>query len=378
MQGNSIRTALVSTNSITQGEAVANLWKPLMLNGIHIDFAHRTFQWDSEASAKAHVHCVIVGFSIAPFTGQKIIYDKDTAVKANNINGYLADAPDVFVASRSKPICEVPEIGIGNKPIDDGNYLFSKKEMDVFINSEPLSAQYFHPWYGSREYINQEPRYCLYLGDCTPGELRRMPECMKRVEAVKEFRLTSKSPGTVKLAETPTRFHVTNMPKSNYIVIPEVSSERRRYIPIGFMTPEILCSNLVKIIPDASLYHFGVLTSNVHMAWMRAVAGRLKSDYRYSKDVVYNNFPWPSSVDEQKSVIETTAQDILEARALYPDDSLADLYDPVAMPVELRKAHQANDRAVWEAYGKAWDITSESDCVAYLMNKYKELTEGEQ
>lgn len=376
MQGTAIRSALVSTNSVSQGESVANLWKPLFESGVHIDFAHRTFRWDSEAKIKAHVHCVIIGFSTAPNSAEKVLYSGDRAQIVKNINGYLLDADNVFVESRNKPLCNVPEIGIGNKPIDGGNYLFTKEEMEQFIKKEPQSQQYFKPWYGSQEFINRCPRYCLWLGDCSPSELRKMPECMKRVEAVREMRLSSKSAGTIKLADKPTRFHVENMPKGTYVVIPEVSSEKRKYIPMGFMTPDILCSNLVKIVPYATLYHFGILTSNVHMAWMRAVCGRLKSDYRYSKDVVYNNFPWPTPTDEQKARIEQTAQAILDARELYPDCSLADLYDEATMPPELRKAHQQNDKAVMQAYGFWGKLNSESACVAELMRMYQGLTEG--
>ncbi len=280
MQGTAIRTALVSTNSITQGEQVAILWKTLFEQGVHIDFAYKTFIWDSEASLKAHVHCVIVGFSVAPTNQPKRLFDNGSMRIVQNINGYLVEADNIVIDSRSKPICNVPEIGIGNKPIDGGYYLFTEDEMKEFIKLEPKAERYFKKWLGSKEFINGYFRYCLWLGDCSPKELRSMPECLKRIEAVKQFRLESSSAGTRKLAEKPTRFHVENMPKSNYIIVPEVSSERRRYIPLGFMNPEILCSNLVKLIPDATLYHFGVLTSNVHMAWMRTVCGRLKSDYR--------------------------------------------------------------------------------------------------
>lgn len=375
MQGTSVRSALVSTNSVSQGESVANLWKPLFDGGVHIDFAYRTFRWDSEAKIKAHVHCVIIGFSVAENSEPKKLFDGDRYQVAENINGYLLDGENVFVESRSKPICNVPEIGIGNKPIDGGFFLFEKEEMDDFIKKEPASKKYFRPWYGSREFINQKPRYCLWLGECTPAELKAMPHCMERVKAVREYRLASPSAGTVKLADKPTHFHVENMPKGNYIVIPEVSSEKRKYIPMGFFFPEVLCSNLVKIIPDTTLYHFGVLTSNVHMAWVRAVCGRLKSDYRYSKDIVYNNFPWPAPTEQQKAKIEQTAQAILDARALYPDSSLADLYDELTMPPELRKAHQANDRAVMDAYGFIKGTaarTSESACVAELMKLYQQ------
>lgn len=374
MKDTRIRAALVSTNSVTQGECVALLWKPLFEMGVHIDFAHRTFRWDSEASSKAHVHCVIVGFSLAPNDAPRAIYTDGRPQIVSNINGYLIDADDVFVDSRSKPLCDVPEIGIGNKPIDGGNYLFTEEEMQEFVAKEPASREWFKPWYGSQEFINRKPRYCLWLGKCPPNILRKMPECMKRVEAVRNFRLASTSAGTVKLADKPTRFHVENMPEGTYILVPEVSSERRRYVPMGFMTPDVLCSNLVKIIPEASLYHFGILTSNVHMAWMRTVCGRLKSDYRYSKDIVYNNFPWPTPTDAQKAAIEHTAQAILDARALYPDCSLADLYDEVTMPVELRRAHQANDKAVMQAYGFWGSVKTESDCVARLMEMYAGMT----
>lgn len=375
MRGTEIRSALVSTNSVSQGESVANLWRPLFESGVHMDFAYRTFRWDSEAKIKAHVHCVIIGFSTAPSRKEKVLYSGDRAQVVQNINGYLLDAENVFVESRKKPLCNVPEIGIGNKPIDGGNYLFTKEEMEDFIKKEPRSEPYFKPWYGSQEFINRSPRYCLWLGDCPPNELRKMPECLKRVEAVREMRLASKSAGTVKLAGKPTRFHVENMPTGNYIVVPKVSSERRRYIPMGFMTPDIMASDLVFIIPNASLFHLGVLTSNVHMSWMRAVCGRLKSDYRYSKDVVYNNFPWPTPTEEQKAKIGRTAQAILDARALYPDSSLADLYDEVTMPPELRKAHQENDKAVMRAYGFDIKTTTETSCVAELMRRYQELVE---
>lgn len=373
MQGVKIRSALVSTNSVSQGESVANLWKPLFESGVHIDFAHRTFRWDSEAKIKAHVHCVIVGFSTMPNEKPKVLFSLDKSQTVKNINGYLLDAENVFVESRNKSICDVPEIGIGNKPIDGGSYLFTKEEMDEFLKAEPAAEKYFKPWYGSQEFINRSPRYCLWLGHCQPNELRKMPECMKRVDSVRRFRLASKSAGTVKLADKPTHFHVENMPKGTYIVIPKVSSERRRYVPMGFMSPDILCSDLVFIVPDATLYHFGILTSNVHMAWMRAVCGRLEMRYRYSKDIVYNNFPWCSSTDEQRRKIEQTAQAVLDARDLYPDSSLADLYDELTMPSELRKAHQQNDKAVMQAYGFSVKDTTEESCVAELMKLYQQL-----
>ena len=381
MQNTAIRTALVSTNSVSQGESVANLWKPLFADGVHIDFAYRTFRWDSEAKSKAHVHCVIIGFSTAVNPAERRIYSSERYQVAKNINGYLLDGDNVFIESRNKPLCSVPEIGIGNKPIDGGFYLFEKEEMEDFIKKEPVSKKYFRPWYGSKEFINRKSRYCLWLGDCSPAELKTMPLCLERVKSVKEYRLNSTSAGTVKLADKPTHFHVENMPDSTYILVPKVSSERRRYVPIGFMTPDVLCSDLVFIIPKASLYHFGILTSNIHMAWMRAVCGRLEMRYRYSKDVVYNNFPWPTPPRNLFDKIEQTAQAILDARALYPDCSLADLYDELTMPPELRKAHQDNDRAVMDAYGFTKGTaarTSESACVAELMKLYQKMVSGQQ
>lgn len=375
MKGTAIHSALVSTNSVSQGESVANLWKPLFDGGVHIDFAYRTFRWDSEAKIKAHVHCVIIGFSVAANFVPKKVFDGDRYQLAENINGYLLDSENVFVESRNKPLCNVPEIGIGNKPIDGGFYLFEKDEMSDFLKKEPSSKKYFRPWYGSREFINQKPRYCLWLGECTPAELKAMPLCLERVKAVREYRLASPSTGTIKIADKPTRFHVENMPKGNYIVIPEVSSQKRKYIPMGYMDSNSLCSNKLRLMPNATIYEFGILESNVHMAWMRVVCGRLKSDYDYSIKIVYNNFPWPTPTDQQKAKIEQTAQAILDARALYPDSSLADLYDELTMPPELRKAHQDNDRAVMDAYGFTKGTaarTSESACVAELMKLYQQ------
>ena len=373
MHGTNIVTALVSSNSISQGEQVANLWEPLIGDGIIINFAHRTFRWDSEAAIKAHVHCVIIGFSYED-NKDKVLFDNDNISHAKHINAYLIDGPDVFVGSCSKPICNVPDIGIGNKPIDGGNYLFEKEDMEAFIKQEPKSQQYFRPWYGAIEFIHQKPRYCLWLGECTPAELHSMHYCLKRVEAVRDFRLASKSEGTRKLADRPTRFHVENMPSGNFIIVPRHSSENRKYIPMGFMSPDILCGDANLMIPDATLYHFGVLESSVHMAWMRVVCGRLKSDYRYSKDVVYNNFPWPEVSEEQREHIAQTAQAILDARALFPDSSLADLYDPVTMPPELLKAHRDNDRAVMAAYGFPATMT-DSEIVARLFTLYTQLTQ---
>lgn len=380
MQGTEIQTALVSTNSITQGEQASLLWKILIQDfSVSINFAYKTFKWNSEAKDKAAVHCVIIGFGSEEKADKYLFETDDQVKKVNHINGYLSEASDVFIENRTKPICDVPTMGIGNKPIDGGFYLFEKDEMEDFIKREPLSQSYFREWYGAKEFINRQPRYCLWLGEASPAQLRAMPLALKRVEAVRDYRLASPSAGTRKIAEKPTRFHVENMPDTDFLLIPSVSSERRRYIPIGFMTPDVIGSNLVLIVPDASLYHFGILTANVHMAWMRTVAGRLEMRYRYSAKIVYNNFPWPEVTKEQKEKISQTAQAILDARALYPDSSLADLYDELTMPPELRKAHQANDKAVMQAYGMTKEVDgkktwlTESETVARLFEMYEAL-----
>mgnify|MGYP004661509189 FL=1 len=376
MQGTAIRTAFVSTNSITQGEQVAGVWKPLYDRfGIHVDFAYRTFRWDSEASLKAHVHCVIVGFSVASYLEKKWIFTGERAQEAENINAYLMDAPNVFIDSRSRPLCAVPLMTTGNRPADGGHLIIEDVDYADFIKKEPLAKQYIKKLIGAAEFINNKKRWCLWLVGVSPADLRKMPLVMQRVEACKADRAAAPDAGRRKLAERPTQFREINNPDT-FVVIPAVSSERRKYIPIGFLDKETIATNLVITIPDATLYHFGVLTSNVHMAWMRAVCGRLKSDYRYSKDVVYNNFPWPTPTDEQREKIEQTAQAILDARNLYPDCSLADLYDEAAMPPELRKAHQQNDKAVMQAYGFWGKLNSESACVAELMKMYQKLTEG--
>ena len=368
-----INVAFVSTNSISQGRSVSILFKPLIEEGLVINFAYQTFQWDSEAKIKAHVHCVIIGFSTFFNFQKKKLFIDNNVYKVDHINGYLLDGDDIYIESRNNPICNIPTAAMGNQPIDDGIYLFTEKEMQDFIQMEPSSSKWFRPWYGSKEFINQTPRYCLWLGNCPPYELRRMPLCLERVEAVQTYRKKSNRASTKKLAEYPTRFQTENMPKGHYICIPEVSSDTRRYIPMGYMNEDVLCSNKLRIIPNADLYHFGILESNVHMAWVRTVCGRLETRYDYSIKIVYNNFPWPSPSPEQKSKIEQTAQGILDARARYPDSSLADLYDPLTMPPELRKAHDRNNVAVMKAYGFPTSM-SEADCVAALMKMYQELT----
>jgi hypothetical protein len=373
MDGTNTKTAFVSTNSITQGEQAAILWKPLCeIFQVNIDFAWRTFKWSSDAKGKAAVHCVIIGLSHGGM-GDRIIYDGDEKTAAKNISPYIVDAPNICIETRSKPLCNVPSIGIGNKPIDDGNYLFTEEEKADFLAKEPQAKKWFRPWIGSDEFINGYRRYCLWLGDCPPSELKQMPEAMKRVEAVKNFRLRSKSAPTRKLADTPRRFHVENIPETSYVIVPRVSSEKRWYIPIGFLTPDILTSDSAHIIPNADLYHFGILTSQTHMAWTRAVCGRLGAGYRYSKDIVYNNFPWPDAADEQKAEIEKLAQGVLDARAQFPKSSLADLYDPLAMPLELQKAHAALDRAVMKLYGFGKEM-AEAEVVAELMGRYQGMT----
>ena len=374
MQGTSIQTALVSTNSICQGEQVGILWKDLFSQDVHIDFAHRTFKWDSESSSKAQVHCVIVGFSTNRQSGIKRIYDNGLETTSNNISPYLINAPTVFIESRSKPICDIPVMRKGSQPTDGGNLIVKADDYSDFIEKCPEAAPFIKLFLGSDEFIKGKKRYCLWLKEATPAQLKRMPLVLNRVRLVQEFRLSSKKEATRKQADTPTLFTEDRQPDTNYIAIPEVSSENRKYIPIGFLTSDIICSNKLQLIPDASIYHFGVLTSNVHMAWMRAVAGRLEMRYDYSGTIVYNNFPWPTPTTEQKAKIEKTAQMILDARALYPDSSLADLYDELTMPPELRKAHQANDRAVMEAYGFWGKLNTESECVAELMKMYQKLT----
>lgn len=386
IQNTDTRCAFVSTNSICQGEQVAILWEDLMKDlHIQIDFAWRTFRWDSESNQKAAVHCVIVGFSCRNALNasadakntdargaslQRRIFNADgTVVNAKNINGYLLDAPNIVIGSRSKPICGVPEIRKGNQPTDGGNLIIEANEYDDFIKKEPSAKRYIKRLTGAKEYINNLKRYCLWLVGVSPAELRQMPYVMERIEEVRKMRLESSDPSTVRLADTPHLFRETNNPETA-ILVPSHSSENREYIPLGFIGNDMITTNATLIIPSATLYHFGVLTSSVHMAWMRAVCGRLEMRYRYSKDIVYNNFPWPTAADVAK--IEQSAQAILDARALYPDSSLADLYDETLMPVELRKAHRANDEAVLAAYGWPKNL-SEEEIVARLFEMYEKL-----
>lgn len=376
IHGTNIHVALVSTNSITQGEQVPILWKTLAQSGVKIDFAYRTFRWDSEADIKAHVHCVIVGFSCTNCTKQKTIYlNESQFVGANNINGYLIDAPDIYVESRKKPLSSVPEMLFGSMPNDGGYFILSEEEAAIMKSMYPESERFIKEFLGAEEFINNKKRYCLWLVNASPAEFRKISPIMERVENVRKLRSESKRTATQRLAYTPTLFGEIRQPVcGQFLMIPRVSSERRRYLPIGFLNAETIASDASLIVPNATLYHFGILTSNVHMSWMRAVAGRLEMRYRYSASIVYNNFPWPNPTEAQKAKIEQTAQAILDARTQFPDCSLADLYDEASMPPMLRKAHQENDRAVMQAY--SFDIKmSESQCVAELFKLYQLLTE---
>jgi hypothetical protein len=422
-----IQAAFVSTNSLTQGVQAANVWAPLFAMGVGIDFAHRTFRWTSEGPAPAHVFVVVIGFSVRvkgscvtgscnlthgddvssdtslpvatdsqedstcvklhdPVTHDPVADDlgpkrlwsyatrdsPPTLSHPSQINAYLLDAPPTFVYARKQPISDVPRMGIGNQPIDGGNYLFSAEERLEFLAREPGAEPFFRRWLGSDEFINGRQRWVLWLGQATRAELRGLPLSQARVEAVRRFRLESKRAQTVKLAERPTHFLVENMPEGTSVLVPEVSSERRYYIPIGFVGPDTLCSNLVRLIPGADLYHLGVLTSRAHNAWMRVVAGRLKSDYRYSAELVYNNFVWPDADAAQRQQLAGLAQAMLDARDLYPDCTLADLYDPNYMPDPRRQAHQSIDRAVERLYGLNPNL-DEPALVAHLLALHAEV-----
>lgn len=370
-----IKAALVSTNSIVQGQQAETLWRPLMADGLVINFAYRTFVWDSEASVKAHVHCVIIGFSVIADSKKIIFFEKENkGTEVANINSYLIDAPTIFVESHSSPLCDVPPMRFGSMPRDGGGFVLTDEEREDFIGENPICEKWIHPYIGASEFINRKSRWCLWLLGANPTEIIKCPKVMERVSFVRDFRLKSVAAGTRKFAETPTLFCQIAQPNTDYLMVPKVSSERRLYVPIDFMPKEVIASDLVFLVPNATVYTFGVLTSLVHNAWMRVVCGRLKSDYRYAKDIVYNNFPWPTPTPEQKEKIEKTAQGILDARAIYPDASFADMYSNLLLFPELYKAHRANDAAVMEAYGFPKDAT-ESEIVARLFKMYQELTE---
>jgi len=370
----------VSTSSICQGEQVGVLWSHLLAQGIFLRFAHRFFQWSNDAKGVAAVYCVIVGYGLEDRPSKRIFdYSADIAGEgvervAKHINPYLVDAPDVVMLRRAVPLCPVPEIGIGNKPIDGGNYLFTPEERTLFLQREPQAESLFRRWFGADEFLYSRERWFLWLGGCTPEQLRSMPEVMKRVQAVREFRLASKSKPTQKLAATPTRFHVENIPSGSYLLIPRHSSESRIYVPLGFIEPSVLTGDACLISSAATIYHFGVLSSAMHNAWIRAVCGRLEGRYRYSAAIVYNNFPWClDAPDGHTNAISQAAQGVLDARGLFPTATLADLYDPLTTPQELLKAHEKLDRAVDAAY-RYKGAHDDAARVAFLFEMYTRLT----
>ncbi len=376
IQNTSIECAFVSTNSITQGQQAITVWEPLVKEfHLKINFAYRTFRWDSEAKIKAQVHCVIIGFSIKERKEKRLVNESGIVQIVSHINSYLVSAQDWFVHAVNAPLCDVPPIKFGSMPRGKA-FIMSEEEKDEIIAKYPNAAEFIKPFYMGNEFINGNARYCLWLVNANPAELKNCPPIMERIEDIRNMRLESSAAATRKLADTPTLFAQIAQPDTDYIAVPAVSTQRRRYIPIGFLKKDVIAGNKLYIIPGAGIYHFGILTSNVHMAWMRMFAGRMKSDYSYSKDIVYNNFPWPSPTEAQKARIEQTAQAILDARALYPNNSLADLYDELTMPPELRRAHQNNDRAVMAAYGFTKNspaYSSESACVAELMKLYQKI-----
>ncbi len=374
-----IRVAFVSTNSITQGEQVGVLWPDLLRRGVHLHFAHRTFQWSSEASGKAAVHCVIIGFGLQEAT-QKTIFEYENiqgeahAVAAKNINSYLVDAPNIIAEGRMQPLSASRSLANGSIPADGGHLILEPADRDVLIASEPIAEKWLRPYLGAEGFIHNQYRYCLWLLNCPPNELRLMPAVLQRVEAVREFRLKSFKAATRDKAAIPTRFTENRQPVNGiYLALPRTSSENRFYIPIGFLSSEVIAANDLQIVPDAGLYEFGILTSIMHMAWMKITSGRLESRYRYSAKYTYNTFPWPQPSDTQRQAIETAAQAVLDARALFPSATLADLYDPLAMPPELVRAHQTLDRAVDAAYGKK-SFASEAERVAFLFERYQAIT----
>ena len=370
MDNNKIKCSFVSTNSLCQGLHVITFWKRMIQRyHININFAYRTFVWQSEATEEAKVHCIIIGMS-KNNEDEKYIYDNGNKIASSNINPYLIDMPNYFIESRGKPLSNMtPEIRFGSMPRDGGGFILSEEERNILINKEPLSKKWIKEYVGADEFLNNKKRYCLWLVEAQPNELSKCPRVMERINSVREFRLNSKAEGTRNYAKTPSLFCQIAQPDTNYLIIPKTSSGKRKYIPIGFSTPEIIASDLVFLVPNAGIYEFGMLTSNVHNIWMKLVAGRLKSDYRYSKDIVYNNFPWPTVDDKQKQKIQETGKAILEAREMYPEASLSDLYNPIIMPLELINAHIANDKAVMEAYGISKDA-DDMDILSKLFELY--------
>ena len=372
MEKTRIESAFVATNSICQGEQVNIFWKPLFEKNIKINFAYKSFIWDNEASQKAQVHCVIVGFSYVQ-KNKKQLYSNNRLKIVKNINAFLIDAQDIFIDSFTRPLSNVTKMIRGSSPCDNGNYSFTEDEMKEFVQRNPNLKKFIKKYIGSREFINQIPRYCIWLYNEDVSEFRYSTDLRKRIENVVNFRKSSKKEKTRELAYSPLIWEANRYNGKEFILIPRVSSEKRKYIPIGFINGNTIANDSVQLIPNATLYDFGILTSNIHNAWTRIVAGRLKSDFRYS-NLVYNSFIWPTPTKQQKEKIEKTAQGILDARNLYPNSSLADLYDELTMPPKLRKAHQENDKAVMEAYSFNWRTMTESDCVAELMKMYEKIT----
>lgn len=379
IQGTKTKVAFVSTNSIVQGEQTSILWGELLNKyNIKIHFAHRTFKWRNEATGNAAVYCVIVGFANFD-SSNKIIFEYEDIkgeaheIKVKNINPYLVDAKDLMINKSSNPICKVPKMSFGNMPLDGGHLLLSDEEKEEFLLKEPQAKKYIKPLISAFEFLNGEKRWCLWLVDIDPSELQKLPEVFNRVKLVKKFRLNSIAPSTQKFAATPTLFRDRNQPET-FIVVPRVSSENRAYIPIGFFNKNSIVSDTCMSIPNAKLYHFGILTSIMHMAWVKNICGRLKSDFRYSKDIVYNNYPWPESpTEKQTKAIETASQKVLDARAEFPKSSLADLYDPDGMPPLLIKAHNELDKAVDLAY-RLKPFTSEAIRLEFLFGLYEKYT----
>ncbi|MCL2353283.1 MAG: N-6 DNA methylase [Defluviitaleaceae bacterium] len=375
IQDTSIRVGLVSTSSITQGEQVAPLWGKMFGEyGISIDFAYRTFEWGNDAAGKANVYCVIIGFSKVEHDN-KVIYDGEEKIQAKNINGYLVDAPNVSITSRSKPLCDVPAMSLGNKPTDGGNLILTLDEKVDLLEKEPISENFVKIYLGAVEFLNGKERFCLWLKDAQFSDLKKSPMVLERIESVRQFRLASSAKPTRGKAETPHLFFFTSQPENDYLAIPEVSSGNRKYLPIGWLSKDIIASNKLLVVPQATLYHFGILTSNVHMTWMRAVTGYLGTSYQYSGGVVYNNFPWSEADDKQKAEIEKLAQKVLDSRAKYSGSTLADMYktENQGWHQELWKAHRNLDAAIMELYGFPANYT-EAQIVASLMEMYQKLT----
>ena len=379
IKGTHVRVGFVSTNSISQGEQVGILWSELLARRVKIHFAHRTFAWESEARGKAHVHVVIIGFGAFDVDGKRI-YDHDsnsetvTATPARNISPYLVEGSDFCLTNRSTPLCPVPDMRFGSMPRDGGHLILTDSEEDELLKQEPQAAKFLRPYTGAQEFINGSYRWCLWLVNANPAELKKLPSVLERVAKVKEFRLASKAASTKKFAATPTLFCQIAQPNTKYLLVPRVSSERRKYVPIGFASPDLIANDQTLLIPDAALYHFAVLSSAMHMAWVRQLCGRLKSDYRYSKDIVYNNYPWPDAPSaKQRAALQAAAQAVLDARKKFPTDTLADLYDPLTMPPALVKAHAALDRAVDLCY-RPQPFENDRQRVEYLFFLYEKLT----